>query len=67
MCMFCVAIPTVAALGSAANAHQMREKRAALARGETKIPARPLKLLTGGALVLLVCGSAWYHSQVQLY
>ncbi|GAB4399662.1 MAG: hypothetical protein OHK0031_18800 [Anaerolineales bacterium] len=67
MCMFCVAIPTVAALGSAANARQMRASRAAAERGETKTAARPLKLLTGGAIVLLACGSAWYHSQVQIY
>jgi hypothetical protein len=65
MCVFCAAVPTVAALGLAARGEQKQKTQEALARGEP--PPRPLVpagKATAAALVAIVVVAAVYHTQV---
>lgn len=57
MCMFCAAIPVAGAVGAKLNA----EQRQKIAAGETK-SEKPIVVVTGGVIVLLVIGSAVYHT-----
>lgn len=63
MCMFCVAIPAAAAIGSAANAKQKKQQNESV---EFKAPRKLVlsaNTLTVLVIVGLVSGSAWYHTQ----
>ena len=65
MCMFCAAVPTVAALGLAARGEQKEKIKEALARGEP--PPRslvPAGKATAAALAAIVVVAAVYHTQV---
>jgi hypothetical protein len=65
MCVFCAAVPTVAALGLAARGEQKQKIQEALARGEP--PPRPLVpagKVTAAALVVIVAVAAIYHTQI---
>lgn len=60
MCMFCAAIPAAGAIGAKLNADQKKK----LQSGEIKTE-KPLAAITGGVIVLLVIGSAVYHTTLQ--
>ena len=65
MCMFCAAVPTVAALGLAARGEQKEKLKEALARGEP--PPRslvPAVKATAAALVVVVLAAVLYHVQI---
>lgn len=65
MCMFCAAVPTVAALGLAARAEQKQKAQEAVARGEP--PSRPLVpagKATAAALATIVVVAVVYHTQI---
>ncbi len=65
MCMFCAAVPTVAALGLAARGEQKHKVQEALARGEPPPqPLVPAGKATAAALVAIVAVSVIYHTQV---
>ena len=57
MCMFCAAIPIAAATGAKLNADQKRDQAA----GKIERP-KPIAVITGGAVVLLLVGSMTYHT-----
>ncbi len=57
MCMFCAAVPAAGAIGAKLNAEQKKK----LQSGGTKTE-KPIAVLTGGVIVLLVVGSVVYHS-----
>ncbi len=57
MCMFCASIPAAVAVGAKLNADQ----KTALAQGKVEKP-RPIAAMTTGVVVLLVIGSAAYHT-----
>lgn len=57
MCMFCAAVPAAGAIGAKLNADQKKK----LQSGETKTE-KPIAVLTGGVIVLLVVGSVMYHT-----
>lgn len=64
MCMFCAAIPTVAAMGAAAHGKQREAARQAAQAGQPA-PRRalPVKEAATALVVLLVFASAVYHTQ----
>ncbi len=57
MCMFCAAVPAAGALGAKLNAEQKQK----LASGESKTE-KPIAAITTGVILLLVVGSAVYHT-----
>jgi len=57
MCMFCATVPAAGAIGAKLNADQKKK----LESGETKTE-KPIAVLTGGVIVLLVIGSVVYHT-----
>lgn len=57
MCMFCAAIPAAGAIGAKLNADQKKK----LTSGEAKTE-KPIAVITGGVIVLLVAGSVLYHT-----
>lgn len=65
MCMFCAAVPTVAALGLAVRGEQKQKIQEALARGEP--PPRPIVpagKATAAALAAIVVVAVVYHTQI---
>jgi hypothetical protein len=67
MCVFCAAVPAIAATGISINSEQKQKERAALARGET--PRRPrirIAPATYLALIAVLIASIAYHSQGNL-
>lgn len=60
MCMFCAAIPAAGAIGAKLNADQKKK----LQSGENQTE-KPIAAITGGVIVLLVIGSAVYHTTLQ--
>lgn len=64
MCLFCAAIPTVAALGAAAHGKRRAAERAAEQQGHS-LPKRklPIAKATTALVVVLVVASAVYHTQ----
>ena len=65
MCVFCAAVPTVAALGLAARGEQKQKIQEALTHGEP--PPRPLVPVgkaTAAALAAIVAVAIVYHTQV---
>lgn len=62
MCMFCAAIPATAAVAAKLNNDQHIKAREATESGETP-QQKPVKVVAGGVIVLLVIGSVVYHSQ----
>ena len=65
MCMFCAAVPTVAALGFARAREAEAKDSGGLARGEP--PPRPLVpagKATAAALAAIVVVAVVYHTQV---
>jgi len=60
MCMFCAAVPAVAALGAAADGEQRKKIKADDA---ARIKPRPYGKLTLLAIVTLLAISALYHTQ----
>ncbi|MEJ5224284.1 MAG: hypothetical protein WHV44_07490 [Anaerolineales bacterium] len=57
MCMFCASIPAAVAVGAKLNADQKK----AIVQGKATKP-RPIAAITTGMVVLLVVGSAAYHT-----
>ena len=66
MCMFCAAIPMAATAGVALNAKQLEAKRQAEADGRERPTAKPVMQVTAGVVVLLLVGSATYHTLTYL-
>jgi len=64
MCMFCAAIPAVAAMGTAAQGRQREAARQAESEGRPipKPKVQPAKV-AGAVIVLLAIGSVVYHAQ----
>lgn len=62
MCMFCAAIPLAAATGVTLNANQLKAKREAEEAGLVQCQIKPVIHVTAGVVVLLLIGSATYHS-----
>jgi len=60
MCMFCAAIPTVAATGLALDSKQRKD---AEKQGKAAPRIRPFPLLTAGAVFLLMLGSVFFHTR----
>lgn len=64
MCMFCAAIPTVAALGAAAHGKRREAERQAEQQGRPVAKSRlPIAKTTTALVVVLVVASAVYHTQ----
>lgn len=63
MCAICAAVPTVAALGIAADGEQRKRRKELAARGET-IPPRsyPIRWLTALGMLILFLIAAVYHT-----
>jgi hypothetical protein len=61
--MFCAAIPAAAAVGAKLNAKQQAEARDEAEAGAENMPAKPIKTITGGVIVLLLVGSVIYHTR----
>lgn len=53
MCMFCAAIPAVAAVGAKLNANQL---------AKPKEERKPVSKITGIVVTVLVAGSVVYHT-----
>jgi hypothetical protein len=66
MCMFCAAIPAAAAVGANLNAKQRAEIRQAEESGGD-VRQKPVKAITAGVIVLLVIGSAVYHTRFNTF
>ena len=64
MCMFCVAIPTAAAIGSAANAKQKKQLNNLPENEQPQKLVLPAGPLTALVIVGLLSGSAWYHTKL---
>ena len=62
MCMFCAVIPLAATAGGTLNSKQLEAKRQAEADGREKPPTKPVMQVTAGVMVLLLLGSATYHT-----
>ncbi|HEX9116160.1 MAG TPA: hypothetical protein VGA61_08840 [Anaerolineae bacterium] len=61
--MFCAAVPTVLAVGTARQGRQRAERQAAEARGETpKPPLLPAGKVTGAAVMVLVVAAVINHT-----
>lgn len=58
MCMFCAAIPVIATTGVVLDRNQRRKMQA---QGRPLPRLRPFPLLTVGAILLLIIGSALSH------
>ena len=64
MCMFCAAIPAVAAMGTAAHGKQREAARQAEAEGQpAPKPKVPPAKVAGVVVALLFVGSVVYHTQ----
>lgn len=64
MCAICAAVPTVAALGIAAEGEQRKRRKELAARDETIPPhAYPIRWVTVGGILLLFLIAAVYHTQ----
>jgi hypothetical protein len=66
MCMFCAAIPIAATTGVTLNSKQIQAKRMAQGVGVEKPETKPVMLITAGVIVLLMIGSATYHTLTYL-
>lgn len=67
MCMFCAAVPTVAALGLAARGEQQRKRKEAAARGEPPPrPVLPAGKVSAAVLVAIVVAAIAYHAQMSV-
>jgi len=55
--MFCAAVPAAGAIGAKLSIDQKKK----LVSGETKTE-KPIAVITGGVIVLLVVGSVVYHT-----
>ena len=66
MCVFCAAIPIAASTGIALNGKQVRAKRQAESAGIEKQNIKPIMQITTGVIVLLMIGSATYHTLTYL-
>ncbi len=60
MCMFCAAIPTVAATGLLLDAHQRQEMEKS---GKPQPRLRPFLVLTALAMPILLIGAVLFHSR----
>lgn len=64
MCMFCAAIPTALAVGTATHGKQREAERKAEAEGRPAPSRRvPVAKATTALVVMLVVASAIYHTQ----
>jgi hypothetical protein len=66
MCMFCAAIPLAATTGVTLNGKQIQAKRIAQGAGVENPETKPVMLITAGVIVLLMIGSATYHTLTYL-
>ena len=67
MCMFCAAIPAVAAAGTAAHGHQHEAVRLAKCSGHPiPKPKMPAAKTTLALMVALVIASVIYHTQLRV-
>lgn len=62
MCAICAAVPTVGALGIAADGEQRKRRKELAARGQTLPRVYPLRALTALAILALVLVAAIYHT-----
>ena len=66
MCVFCAAIPIAATTGITLNSKQIQVKRQAENAGAEKPKTKPIMQITAGIVVLLIVGSATYHTLTYL-
>ena len=66
MCVFCAAIPVAASTGIALNGKQVQAKRQAESAGIEKPKIKPIMQVTAGVIMLLMVGSATYHTLTNL-
>jgi hypothetical protein len=66
MCMFCAAIPVAATTGVALHGKQLEAKKQARAAGVENLKTKPIMPVTAGVIVLLMIGSATYHTLTYL-
>jgi hypothetical protein len=65
MCVFCAAVPAVAALGTAADGEQRKHQKGSQVHASAT-PRRqyPIRMLTALAMLVLFLGSAFYHTHL---
>lgn len=63
MCVFCAAIPSVAALGTAAHGKQRQAEKQAEAENKPAPKRKPIAKSAAALVVVLVVASALYHTQ----
>jgi|GEM_PF-313469 len=63
MCVFCAAIPSVAALGAAAHGQQRQKEKQAKVENQPAPKRKPIAKTTAALVVGLVIASALYHTQ----
>jgi hypothetical protein len=66
MCMFCAAIPIAATTGVTLHGKQLEAKRQAQATESEMPKIKPIMPVTAGVIVLLMIGSATYHTLTYL-
>jgi len=66
MCIFCAAVPVAATTGVALNSKQLQAKREAQAAGVENPEVKPIMQITTGVILLLLIGSATYHTLTYL-
>jgi len=66
MCIFCAAVPVTATTGVALNSKQLQAKREAQAAGVENPEVKPIMQITTGVILLLLIGSATYHTLTYL-
>jgi hypothetical protein len=64
--MFCAAIPIAATTGITLNGKQIQTKRIAQDVGVEQPETKPVMLITAGVIILLMIGSATYHTLTYL-
>jgi hypothetical protein len=63
MCVFCAAIPSVAALGTAAHGKQRQTEKQAEVENKPVPKRKPIAKSAAALMVMLVVASALYHTQ----
>jgi hypothetical protein len=66
MCVFCAAIPVAAATGVTVHGKQLAAKHEAAAAGVARPTTKPVMQITAGVILLLMIGSATYHTLTYL-
>jgi uncharacterized membrane protein YvbJ len=61
MCVFCVAIPSVAVTGASLNSKQINEIKEAERKGIQPRSRKPIAQITAVAIILIIACSVLYH------